>query len=263
MQVKQDYYVYVHRRLDNDVVFYVGSGRNARHKQLVNRSRGWKDMVSKFGFKSEIVLGNLTLQQARQIENEFIDFYETSLVNKIKPTENIKVSREVLDGLFYYDETSSTFLRYKVDTKSRNKALKRFVGDEAGCYEYRNGNKHRVRLNVLGKNMAVHRVVFVLHNGDIPDNAVIDHIDGNPFNNCISNLRLATFRENSLNTKISSRNKTGIKGVYFRIIGGKHEAWVAAWMDNDKPKSRAFYVSKYGYDNAKSLAIELRSKMVA
>lgn len=40
------------------------------------------------------------------------------------------------------------------------------------------------------------RLVYAYFVGDIPDNYDIDHIDNNPFNNKLSNLRLLTREEN-------------------------------------------------------------------
>lgn len=42
----------------------------------------------------------------------------------------------------------------------------------------------------------VHRIVWEVHNGPIPDQFEIDHIDGCKTNNHISNLRLVTHAEN-------------------------------------------------------------------
>jgi hypothetical protein len=49
------------------------------------------------------------------------------------------------------------------------------------------------------KRPLVHRVVWEMHNGQIPDGLEIDHIDRNPLNNRIENLRLATSQENKRN----------------------------------------------------------------
>jgi hypothetical protein len=56
-----------------------------------------------------------------------------------------------------------------------------------------------------------HRAVFVYHYGYLPQ--TIDHINGNKLDNCIENLRPASYSENNANIGLRSTNKSGIKGV--------------------------------------------------
>ena len=44
---------------------------------------------------------------------------------------------------------------------------------------------------------------------------VIDHINGDPFDNKIDNLRLVTHRENAMNRRLSCNNKSGVIGVHY------------------------------------------------
>ena len=67
------------------------------------------------------------------------------------------------------------------------------------------------RLQICRKNLLQHRVIFLMHHGYLPD--LIDHIDGNPNNNKIENLREATYSKNSLNKKLIKSNKSGFKNV--------------------------------------------------
>ena len=50
-------------------------------------------------------------------------------------------------------------------------------------------------------------------NGPIPKGYYIDHIDGNPLNDALDNLRLALPKENSWNMKTPKSNTSGLKGL--------------------------------------------------
>ncbi|URX37656.1 hypothetical protein FNPHOIGM_00019 [Dickeya phage DchS19] len=58
-----------------------------------------------------------------------------------------------------------------------------------------------------------HVQVWIEHNGPVPEGFYVDHIDNDPTNDDISNLRLARPHENSWNSKAPSSNKTGLKGL--------------------------------------------------
>jgi len=54
----------------------------------------------------------------------------------------------------------------------------------------------------------------------------IDHIDRDPVNNRIANLRLATCSQNGGNARISARNTSGIKGVCWHKNTKKWQAQI-------------------------------------
>ena len=53
----------------------------------------------------------------------------------------------------------------------------------------------------------VHIIVWQIFNGKIPDGKEIDHIDGNPSNNCLENLRCVPHKENCNNPVTIKRHK--------------------------------------------------------
>lgn len=68
--------------------------------------------------------------------------------------------------------------------------------------------------SVDGRQYLVHRLIYLFHYGQLPP--VIDHIDCNPSNNCIENLRALDKSRNGLNRKNPKKNsKTQVLGVYY------------------------------------------------
>ena len=115
----------------------------------------------------------------------------------------MEVSKEYLLDNFYY---ADGFL-YK---KSNDKRI---------------GHKHDsgyLRCKILNKFYKVHRLIFMYHYGYLPK--VIDHIDCNKLNNRIENLREVNYFESNWNKPISSKNKTGVKGVFFDKSSNKYKA---------------------------------------
>lgn len=97
-----------------------------------------------------------------------------------------------------------------------NKKYKCYVSKEGLVYGVKNGKlvlrslkpfpkKKYIRVYVwdyeTNKNISkrLHRLVWETFNGEIPEGMQIDHIDGNPENNRLDNLRCVTAKENSNN----------------------------------------------------------------
>ena len=105
------------------------------------------------------------------------------------------------------------------------------------------------------KHARVHRLLanaFLLN----PDNKIyVDHVDGNPKNNNMINLRWTTHKENMQNRKIHKNNTTNFKGVYLCKCTNRYRARI---RHNDKPMCLGRYdtpelASKAYNDKAKIL----------
>lgn len=91
-----------------------------------------------------------------------------------------------------------------------------------------------------GKLFQNHRIIFFLHNGFCPD--CVDHIDGDPTNNRINNLREATRSDNCCNKKMHKTTYSGHKGVYLHPSG---KYWNVQIMKNSKSISKNFTFDKF------------------
>jgi hypothetical protein len=162
---------------------------------------------------------------------------------------------------FYYDETSKSCLRWKVDVKSgRNYCITKIkAGDEAGTLDT---NKHwQVKLN--RKLRIVHHIIWEMFYGVLPDGYVIDHEDRDSTNNRVSNYRPIEQIYNTRNRNPNKNNTSGVHGVNFTTIKGS-PYWMAQWRSLDgKNKIKSFSLKKLGYDEAFRLACEYRAKMIA
>lgn len=111
----------------------------------------------------------------------------------------------------------------------------KWAGKKVGSVD----SKGHGRLLVKGKPTGVHRVCWKLYYGHDPVND-IDHIDHNPLNNRIDNLRDVTHRENCRNLKLNRNNKSGHMGVFWIAKLGK---WQAKIRDNYKDVNLGFYLT--------------------
>ena len=59
-----------------------------------------------------------------------------------------------------------------------------------------------------------HRVVWVIHNGPIPEGKQVDHVNMDRADNRIENLRLADQGQQSMNREAYANNAAGIKGLH-------------------------------------------------
>ena len=85
-----DYYVYVHRRLSDNLPFYVGKGRKERAFKFSGRNSHWQRVKEKHGVKVEIVFDNLSEEEAFRCEIDTIlefEYFGYPLTNQTKGGE--------------------------------------------------------------------------------------------------------------------------------------------------------------------------------
>jgi len=73
-----NYYVYIHRRKDNNEVFYVGISRQEKYLRVkINTGRNslWNNIVNKYGYYGEVIHSQLSKDEALKIEMALIKSY--------------------------------------------------------------------------------------------------------------------------------------------------------------------------------------------
>ena len=167
---------------------------------------------------------------------------------------------------FYYDESSYTCLRRAKDWVSgmNYSIVKATKGDVAGSLSKGRHQSYAVKVNNISTR--VHRIVWELHNGEIPNKMQIDHIDRNPLNNKISNLRLVDNKTNARNQSFRLTNTSGVCGVGLlknKTKVGWNTYWKAQWNNLDgKRCAKCFSIDKYGNDLAFSMACAFREDIM-
>ncbi len=161
------------------------------------------------------------------------------------------------ESKFKYSETSSTGL-ISLDT-----------GKEVGNRDYKFKIPKAIRVEFKGKRYLVHRVIWKMLNGEISSDLEIDHVDGNPFNNKISNLRLVDASTNQRNRSKNANNITGEHGVCFHRTstgsGGFNEYVRAVWtLTKGTQKRKDFNLKQFeSFEDAVEFAALYREMMLS
>jgi hypothetical protein len=122
------------------------------------------------------------------------------------------------------------------------------IGAKAG---YLNKSGY-VITSINGKLYFNHRIIFLMFHGYLPE--FIDHIDNNPLNNQIENLREATSTQNQYNRLIQKNNTSGVKGVSWNT---QKQKWHVQLRINNKLK---YFGRYYDLEVAKFVAETMRYK---
>ena len=130
------------------------------------------------------------------------------------------LSSSEINELFTYDGSNLFW---------RDKASNVAAGALAGSIN----NKGYLCVQVAGTLYKVHNLVWILHGNTIPDGCVVDHVNRIRNDNRICNLRIATYTENNVNSKISCRNTSGFKGVNWNK---QSNSWRASIRVNGRAK---------------------------
>jgi hypothetical protein len=121
-------------------------------------------------------------------------------------------------------------------------AAKRYNSRDAGKPAFDTiSSKGYLHGHIFKEQYLTHRIIWKMIHGYDPQ--YIDHIDGNPLNNHIDNLRDVTFSENMKNQKIKRENPSKVMGVSLRkdLIS---KPWRAVIGIDGKSKTIGYFSSK-------------------
>ena len=167
-----------------------------------------------------------------------------------------KLTSELLSS-FLYDLSSPSKLSWNIDVYcgKYNKIHKIVKGDYC---TYISSSRYVVMYKQ--KAYQVSRIIYFLHFQDANQSLSVDHIDGNPLNNSIENLRLVSQAVNMRNVR--KRKTTTKTGVQFRVVKG-YEYFIARYTDlSGKNHDQTFSCLAYGKEEAKKKAIAFRDQKI-
>ena len=155
--------------------------------------------------------------------------------DNIVPVEHIKecfeYREEEVDGVLQ----GNVYRKYRKDMKHSWNA--RFADKRIGKKHNNRYTTASIKYNGILYSISIHIIVWVINNNCYPKE-VIDHIDRNPENNLISNLREASFYLNSLNRAPSNNRTSQYKGLSFKKACNR---WEVQYSLNYKDKFVGYF----------------------
>ena len=161
----------------------------------------------------------------------------------------------LLSKYFRVDETSPSGVSWIESPKGR------FINSHAG-YKAKppKGRITYWRVRLGNKGLFAHRIICTLLYGNIPEDRVVDHIDGNGLNNSVDNLRVVPVAINSRNVRLpkDKAEKTevfGVSKVYQKQKGKIYEYFRANYKGQNGVCQKQFSIEKLGEEMAFFLAL--------
>ena len=84
-----------------------------------------------------------------------------------------------------------------------------------------------IAIEIKGKAYKAHRIIWEMFNGPVPENMIIDHIDGDGSNNRLNNLRLVDKISSMHNLPKQKSNTSGVVGVCWHKAANKWQSRIS------------------------------------
>jgi hypothetical protein len=122
------------------------------------------------------------------------------------------INQDYLKEILHYNPETGVFIWIKKPSKNRP------ANSIAGTL-----NAGYIVITLHGKHYYAHRLAWLYMTGEWPEK-IIDHKNKSGIDNRFSNLRSASYSQNSLNKLPSKNNLLGVKGVTYQKEKRKFEA---------------------------------------
>lgn len=172
-------------------------------------------------FKNEIK----TIKNNEEIENQ-----NKEIIRDINGNAIIKIynkNKEFVDNIIIDDDKWHELMKYS--------------------YSLRGGH---VRAYINSKKIELHRYLM-----NAPENFIVDHINNEPLDNRVNNLRISTDKQNTYNTKKRENTLSKFKGIV--IIKNSKKTFYRAKIDKNYIR---YNLGKYDIEIQAALAYNLKAK---
>jgi hypothetical protein len=152
------FYVYIHKRNDTGKVFYVGRGFNQRAYIKHHRNKYWHNIVNKLGYTVEIIIKNLTNEEANNEEIRFIKLYraigeaEANMTDGGEGGNGFHWTKEQLlkRSAAYKKKRHPNYGTHKTEEWKKNQSQKmkgKYVGEKSPCYRVPLTEEHKKHIS--------------------------------------------------------------------------------------------------------------------
>lgn len=175
-----------------------------------------------------------------------------------KPLPPVEVLRQLLryepetGKLFWNERPTHMFSTDSTRSQEHISALwnSRYAGKEAFTARATAGHKHST---IFGTLVQAQRVIWAIVHGEWPAFG-IDHIDGDPANNRLENLRIATQSQNCA-------NRTSRKGATSKYLGVHRQK--KSWIAQIKPiGGKGYYIGSFKTEEEAAMAYNEEARRV-
>jgi hypothetical protein len=185
------------------------------------------------------------------IRIDSVFYYVKTKIQKVSP-ESFKMCH-FFNYLFCYDyDTGKLYWKNNPTFVARGREAG-YTGRRSIQQQKQKSKYEWLKINIGNsfKDLKLHRVIYTMVYGRISDEKVIDHIDRNPMNNRIDNLREVDMLVNSRNAKKPNNNTSGVAGISLCKKTKRWRSFISLGkkqihLGNYKDKIEAVYARLFG-----------------